>query len=276
MTTTFIGGGNMATALIGGMRARGATTADFRVVEPLLEARERLAAQHPGLALHAQTGRDAVAGAALVVLAVKPQQMRDAARALAAQLAAGPAPAVLSIAAGIRIADLSRWLGGHDRIVRAMPNTPALVGKGISGVYASPGVDAAARALAASVLDAAGELVWVDEEAMLDAVTGVSGSGPAYVFYFLEALEEAARALGFAAADARRLAYATFTGAMALAQASPEAPAVLRARVTSKGGTTERALASMEADAVKAAIVAAVKAAAVRAGELGDDYGRDA
>jgi len=142
-------------------------------------------------------------------------------------------------------------------------------------VYASPGVDAAGRALAASVLDAAGEVVWLDDEAMLDAVTGVSGSGPAYVFYFLEALEEAARELGFAAPDARRLAYATFAGAMALAQASPEEPAVLRARVTSKGGTTERALASMEADAVKAAIIAAVRAAAVRAGELGDDYGRD-
>jgi pyrroline-5-carboxylate reductase len=275
VTTTFIGGGNMATALIGGMRARGAAAGDFRVVEPLPDARARLAAQHPGLALHARTDRDAVAGAALVVLAVKPQQMREAARSLAPQLVAGPAPVVLSIAAGIRIADLSRWLGGHDRIVRAMPNTPALVGKGISGVYASPGVDAAGRALAAAVLDAAGELVWLDDEAMLDAVTGVSGSGPAYVFYFLEALEDAARELGFAAADARRLAYATFAGAMALAQASSEEPAVLRARVTSKGGTTERALASMEADAVRAAIVAAVKAAAVRAGELGDDYGRD-
>jgi pyrroline-5-carboxylate reductase len=276
MTTTFIGGGNMATALIGGLRARGAAAGDFRVVEPSPDARERLAARHPGLALFAETSRDAVGGAALVVLAVKPQQMREAARALAPQLAAGPAPVVLSIAAGIRIADLARWLSGHDRIIRAMPNTPALVGKGISGVFASPGVDAAGRALAASVLEAAGELVWVAEEAMLDAVTGVSGSGPAYVFYFLEALEEAARDLGFAGADARRLAYATFAGAMTLAQASPEAPAVLRARVTSKGGTTERALASLEADAVKAAIVAAVKAAAARAGELGDDFGRDA
>jgi pyrroline-5-carboxylate reductase len=276
MTTTFIGGGNMATALIGGMRARGAAAADFRVVEPLADARERLAARHPGLALFAQCTRDAMAGAALIVLAVKPQQMREAARTLAPQLARVPAPVVLSIAAGIRIADLSRWLGGHDRIVRAMPNTPALVGKGISGVFAPSGVDAAGRALAASVLDAAGEQVWVADEAMLDAVTGVSGSGPAYVFYFLEALEEAARDLGFAAADARRLAYATFAGAMALAQASPEEPAVLRARVTSKRGTTERALASMETDAVKAGIVAAVKAAARRAGELGDEFGRDA
>ena len=276
MTTTFIGGGNMATALIGGMRARGAVAADFRVVEPLAAARERLAARHPGLAMFAESTRDALAGATLVVLAVKPQQTRTAALALAPHVAAVPAPLVLSIVAGIRIADLSRWLGGHSRIVRAMPNTPALVGKGISGVFAPPSVDAAGRTLAASILDAAGEQVWVDDEAMLDAVTGVSGSGPAYVFYFLEALEEAARDLGFAAADARRLAYATFAGAMALAQASPEEPAVLRAQVTSKGGTTERALASMEADAVKARIVAAAKAAALRAGELGDDFGRDA
>jgi pyrroline-5-carboxylate reductase len=276
MTTTFIGGGNMATALIGGMLARGAAAADFRVVEPLADARARLAAGHAGIALFAECTREAVAGAALVVLAVKPQQMRNAARALAPHLAAAPAPVVLSIAAGIRLADLARWLGGHGRLVRAMPNTPALVGKGISGVYAPPAVDAAGRELAAALLAAAGELVWVDDETMLDAVTGVSGSGPAYVFYFLEALEEAARDLGFAPADARRLAYATFAGAMALAQASPLEPAALRAQVTSKGGTTERALASMDADAVKTRIVAAVKAAAIRARELGDGFGGDA
>ena len=273
MTTTFVGGGNMATALIGGMCARGAAAADFRVVEPLADARARLAAFHPGIALFAECTREAVAGATLVVLAVKPQQMRDAARALASHVVAATRPVVLSIAAGIRLADLARWLGGHDRLVRAMPNTPALVGKGISGVFALPTVDAAGRELAASVLAAAGEIVWLDEESMLDAVTGVSGSGPAYVFYFLEALEDAGRDLGFTPADARRLAYATFAGAMALAQASPLEPAALRAQVTSKGGTTERALASMEADAVKKRIVAAVKAAAVRARELGDGFG---
>lgn len=276
MTTTFIGGGNMATALIGAMLARGAAAADFRVVEPLAEARARLAASHAGIALFAECTREAVTGAVLVVLAAKPQQMRDAARALAPLLDGAEAPVVLSIAAGIRLADLGRWLGGHGQLVRAMPNTPALVGKGISGVFAGPSVGAAGRALAASVLDAAGELVWVADEAMLDAVTGVSGSGPAYVFYFLEALEEGACDLGFAPADARRLAYATFTGAMALAQASSLEPAALRAQVTSKGGTTEVALASMEADAVKARIVTAVKAAAVRARELGDGFGGDA
>lgn len=276
MTTTFIGGGNMAAALIGGMSARGTAIADLRVVEPSADARERLSARHTGLALFAEAAPEALSGAALVVLAVKPQQMRPAARAIAPHLRVTGAPVVLSIAAGIRVADLSRWLGGHDRIVRAMPNTPALVGKGIAGVYARPGVDDAGRALAAAVLAAVGEQVWVDDEAMLDAVTGVSGSGPAYVFYFLEALEQAARELGFGDADARRLAYATFAGAVALAQASPEEPAVLRAQVTSKGGTTECALAAMEADAVKARIVAAVKAAAVRARELGDAFGDDA
>ena len=276
MVTTFIGGGNMATALIGAMRARGAAAADFRVVEPIAEARARLAVRHPGIALFAECVPEAVGGTTLVVLAVKPQQMRDAARALAPYLGGTPAPVVLSIAAGIRVADLARWLGGHGRLVRAMPNTPALVGKGISGVFAVPTVDAAGRALAAGVLEAAGELVWVDDEAMLDAVTGVSGSGPAYVFYFLEALEHAARELGFTPADARRLAYATFAGAVALAEASPDEPAVLRAQVTSKGGTTERAILSMEAGAVKAKIVAAVKAASLRAAELGDACGKDA
>jgi len=276
MATTFIGGGNMATALIGALLARGAAAADFRVVEPIAEARARLAVRHPGIALFAECVPEAVDGATLVVLAVKPQQMRDAARALAPYLGGAPVPVVLSIAAGIRVADLARWLGGHARLVRAMPNTPALVGKGISGVFAVPAVDAAGRALAASVLEAAGELVWVDDEAMLDAVTGVSGSGPAYVFYFLEALEHAARELGFTPADARRLAYATFAGAVALAEASPDEPAVLRAQVTSKGGTTERAILSMEAGAVKAKIVAAVKAASLRAAELGDACGKDA
>jgi pyrroline-5-carboxylate reductase len=272
----FIGGGNMATALIGGMLARGAAVNGFRVVEPLAEARTRIAGRFSGIAVYGEPTREAVAGAALVVLAVKPQQMRQAAEALAPHLAGVAAPVVLSIAAGIRLADLGRWLHGYSRLVRAMPNTPALVGKGISGAFAAASVDAAGRALVSSVLAAAGEQIWVESEAMLDAITGVSGSGPAYVFYFLESLEAAARDLGFAPADARRLAYATFAGAVALAEASPLEPAVLRTEVTSKGGTTERALATLEADAVKAKIVAAVKAAALRAGELGDAFGRDA
>jgi pyrroline-5-carboxylate reductase len=272
-SAVFIGGGNMATALAGGMLARGHAPTSIGIVEPLPAQRDRLGARLPGVALFAEASADALAGAALVVFAVKPQQMRAAARAVAPHL--GADAVVLSIAAGTRIADLSRWLGGFARIVRAMPNTPALVGKGIAGVYASPAVDAAGREQAEAVLATTGEVVRVGDEAMLDAVTGVSGSGPAYVFYFLEALESAARELGFSAADARRLAYATFEGAIALARASPEEPATLRAQVTSKGGTTERAIGVLEGDQVKAKFVAAVKAAAGRAGELAAESGRD-
>ncbi len=275
MATAFIGGGNMATALIGGMLARGAAAPDFRVVEPYPEARAKLATRFPGIALHATCTREAIAGAALVVLAVKPQQMKDAARSLAPHLASASGAVVLSIAAGIRLADLARWLSGFERIVRAIPNTPALIGKGISGAFASASVDAAGRSLVSSLLAAAGDEIWLDNEAMLDAVTAVSGSGPAYVFYFQEALEAAARDLGFAPAVARRLAQATLSGAVALGEASPVEPAILRAQVTSKGGTTERAIAVLEDGAVKATLVAAVKAAALRAAEMGDAFGAD-
>jgi pyrroline-5-carboxylate reductase len=274
--TTFIGGGNMASALVGGMLARGAGPEAIRIVEPLAAQRDKLAVRFPGVALHAGSTAAALGGTGLVVFAVKPQQMLEAASAVAVELRKAPHTGVLSIAAGIRIGDLSRWLGGHARLVRAMPNTPALVGRGISGVFAAADADAELRARCAAVLEAGGPVIWVDNEAMLDAVTGVSGSGPAYVFYFLEALEAAARELGFSAADARSLAYATFDGAIALAKASTEEPATLRAQVTSKGGTTERAIALMEADAVKAKIVAAVRAAAARARELGDELGRNA
>ena len=270
-TVTFVGGGNMATALIGALQTRGASADRFRVIEPYPAQQDKLRARFPGIGVYPEAEPEAFAGTDLVVLAVKPQQMHEAAQALARRLAS--APVVLTIAAGIRLSDLGRWLGGYGRMVRAMPNTPALIGKGISGAYAAPGVDAAGRALAAQILEAGGELIWVTDESMLDAVTGVSGSGPAYVFYFIEALEEAARELGFAPSDARKLAYATFTGALALAQSSDAEPATLRAQVTSKGGTTERALATLEADAVKAKIIAAVKAAALRAHEMGDAFG---
>jgi pyrroline-5-carboxylate reductase len=273
MRVTFIGGGNMAIALIGGRIAAGAAAGDFRVVEPLAAQRETLAQRFPGIRCYAAPSREALADAAVVVIAVKPQQMRDAARALAPLVA--EVPVVLSIAAGIRIGDLSRWLGGYRRIVRAMPNTPALVGAGISGAHAAPDVDAAAREAAFAILRAVGDVVECRREADLDAVTGISGSGPAYVFYFLEALERAAVELGFAPPDARRLAYATLAGAMKLALGSDAAPATLRAQVTSKGGTTERALETLEARRVGAGIVDAVKDAATRAKALGDEFGKD-
>jgi pyrroline-5-carboxylate reductase len=274
MKLLFIGGGNMATALIGGLVERGIPAGDVRIVEPSNEARARLGQRFPGIALLEATAPHAVSGVALAVLAVKPQQMREAAAALAPHVHA--VPVVLSIAAGIRSADLSRWLGGYRRLVRAMPNTPALVGAGISGAFADENVDAAGRARAAQVLEAGGEVMWVPREEALDAVTGVSGSGPAYVFYFLEGLERAALELGFPEADARRLAYATFAGSMRLALSSDAPPATLRQQVTSKGGTTERAIASLEADRVQEAFIRAVKAAALRARELGDALGKDA
>ena len=265
----------MATALIGGMLARGAVAGEFRVVEPSPDARRRLGDQYAGVLLFDECTSEAFAGTGLVVLAVKPQQMRAAAKGLVAHLPRTPGPVVLSIAAGIRLADLRRWLDGYARLVRAMPNTPALIGKGISGAYAVRSVDEDGRSLVSSVLAAAGEQIWLDDEATLDVVTAVSGSGPAYVFYFLEALDAAATELGIAPADARRLALSTFAGAIALAQASPAEPATLRAQVTSKGGTTERAIATMEAAGVKASIVEGVKAAARRAEEMGDAFGVD-
>ena len=269
----FVGGGNMASALIGGMIARGTPPQHVSVIEPSSAQRESLAQRFPGLQLFAEASAPAIADADVVVFAVKPQQMRAAAKSLAAHV--DNVAVVVTVAAGIRIDDLSRWLGGYRCIVRVMPNTPALVGAGIAGLYAPLEVDSRARGVAETVLRAAGDVVWCDREEALDAITGISGSGPAYVFYFIEALEQAARDLGFGPDDARRLAYATFSGAVALAQKSDASVTTLRAQVTSKGGTTERAIATLERDRVKETIIEAVKAAAARAKELGDDLGRD-
>lgn len=269
----FVGGGNMATALIGGMVAAGAPVRAFAVVEPAAPQRSRIAERFPGLAVHERVDADAVRGAQVVVLAVKPQHMREACAALAPHVAG--VPAVLSIAAGTRCADIARWLGGYDRIVRAMPNTPALVGAGISGMYASASVGAEAAAATETLLAAGGDVLRVAREETLDPVTGVSGSGPGYVFYLLEGLEDAARAAGFGPADARRLALETFAGAVRLAQDSDTPFATLRAQVTSKGGTTERGIAALEAGDVKGALRRAVEAATRRAAEMGETLGRE-
>jgi pyrroline-5-carboxylate reductase len=269
---TFIGGGNMASAIIGGLVARGADSGAIRVIEPQDAQRKRLVERFTGVRAYPETTPESTAGADLVVFAVKPQQMRDAAHAVAPHVA--PVPAVLTIAAGVRCADLSRWLGGYPRVVRAMPNTPALVGAGISALYAMPDAIDAAN-VAARVLEACGEILWCEREQDLDAVTAVSGSGPAYVFFFLEALEQSAIELGLPPPEARRLAYATFEGSMRLARGSSEAPAKLRANVTSKGGTTAAALDVLDAGAVRARFVDAVKAAAARATALGDELAKD-
>ncbi|MDT3705682.1 MAG: pyrroline-5-carboxylate reductase [Thiobacillus sp.] len=265
---SFIGGGNMAAAIIGGLIASGTQPSDIEVVEINPDARARLAARF-GVVTHTDVSLARLHG--LVVLAVKPQTLPEVATALAPRL---DGHLVLSIAAGVRVADLSRWLGGHTRIVRAMPNTPALVQAGIAGLYAPLEVAHGARSQAEAVLRAVGGVVWVEDEPQLDAVTAVSGSGPAYVFYLLESLEAAAEAQGLAPDVARQLALQTFFGAAKLALESGEEPALLRQRVTSKGGTTERGIAALEAAAVRQAIAQAVDAASRRSAELGDGLGR--
>jgi pyrroline-5-carboxylate reductase len=270
MKITFIGGGNMASAMIGGLLAQGWRAADLRVVEIAAEARERLERE---FAVTTWAALDAAAAAAdCVVIAVKPQQMRETARGLRGHLAS---QLVITIAAGIRLADLGRWLGSYHRLVRVMPNTPALVRAGVSALYAPEGVSAEEKSRADAILGAVGKTVWVEREGLLDAITAVSGSGPAYVYYFIEALEQAAQELGLPAETARLLALETFSGAARLALGNREPVATLRERVTSKGGTTERALKALEADRVKEAIVRAVRAAAERSRELGDELGRD-
>lgn len=269
MKIAFIGGGNMATALIGGLVGKVAAPQDIHVIDLNADA---LAGLQVKFGVTTATGIDGtVASADVLVLAVKPQQLRDVVTALKPYIGA---QLVVSIAAGIRMDDISRWLDGHQAVVRAMPNTPALIGKGITGMVAAPQVSTLQLAQADSVLKAVGETVWVAEEVQLDAVTAISGSGPAYVFYFLEAMEKAAVELGLSAADGLQLAKATFEGATELARRSDESVATLRERVTSKGGTTYAALVSMEQAGVKDAIVSALKAAAARSKELGDEFGK--
>jgi len=272
MKISFIGGGNMATALIAGLAGSIAQAEDIHVVDPSPEALDKLGAQY-GVGT-APAIDAAVAGADVIVLAVKPQQMREVAASLKPHLTGQPL--LLSIAAGIRGADLSRWLDGYGAIVRTMPNTPALVGMGITGMVAMAGVSAEQKEAADSILRAVGKTVWLDDESLIDPVTAVSGSGPAYVFYFLEAMQQAAVEMGLSDQQGRALAQATFAGAAQLAAQSSDTVEVLRQRVTSKGGTTHAAITSLEAAGVKEAIVAAMKAAAARGRELGDELGKDA
>ncbi|MEQ1807070.1 MAG: pyrroline-5-carboxylate reductase [Burkholderiaceae bacterium] len=263
----FVGGGNMASAVISGLLKQGHAAHALHVVDPGELQREKLRGEF-GVSSQA-VADSAVTGADLVVWAVKPQTFVQAALECAPWVGAA---LHLSVMAGIRIAAISQALRS-ERVVRAMPNTPALIGQGISGMFAPPAVSAAERSFTEQVLRATGSTLWVDTEADLDAVTALSGSGPAYVFYFLEAMLQAAAEMGLSPEVGRRLALATFSGATALSQASPEAPATLRERVTSKGGTTHAALSCLETHGVKAAFVEALHAARRRAGELGDQFG---
>lgn len=269
MKITFIGGGNMAKALIGGLIKRGYSPSKMHVVEI---AKDTCVNLHNEFGVRATTElAAAVAHGETVILAVKPQNLKEVALRLAPIL---NGQLVISIAAGIRTKDLARWLVTHN-IVRCMPNTPALIRSGVTALYAMPAVKPEQCHHAESILSAVGSTLWVEDEEMLDAVTAISGSGPAYVFYFIEAMLQGAYELGLDEAQARQLVLDTFLGASKLAEDSDDEIATLRERVTSKNGTTERALNSMDANQVKMDIVAAIHAAAVRSKEMGDALGKD-
>jgi len=263
----FIGGGNMAGAILGGLIRGGLPARQIQVVEPLAVARDKLAHEH-GVAVHEQAGAF-LQEADLIVWAVKPQSFVQA--AVPVRSHAGQA-LHLSVMAGIRMAGIATATGAA-RIVRAMPNTPALIGQGMTGLYAAPGVSEDDRVCAEAVIRTTGDALWVAQESLLDAVTALSGSGPAYVFYVLEAMQAAGVELGLAPEQARHLATATFAGSAALAGQSSEPLATLRERVTSKGGTTHAAITALDNAGVQSAFIRALHAAALRAQELGDEFG---
>jgi pyrroline-5-carboxylate reductase len=264
----FIGGGNMASAIIGGLIKRGAPASSIQVVEPFEDTRTKLQDKF-GVAVREAPSQH-LASATLVVWAVKPQTFKDAAM----QTRFHTKTALhLSVAAGITSTSIAHWLG-TEHIVRAMPNTPALVGKGMTALFARPAVTAAGKEMVDRVIQTTGDHLWLMDETQLDAVTALSGSGPAYVFYFIEAMIEAGVAMGLTREQAHKLAVGTFTGASALAKASDEPIEILRSRVTSKGGTTYAAITSMEQDNVKTLFMRAMHIAKQRAKEMGDEFGK--
>ncbi|SOD20669.1 pyrroline-5-carboxylate reductase [Nitrosomonas ureae] len=269
MNITFIGGGNMASALISGLLQQGFAAQQLYVVEINVENCEKLKLEFGILATNDLA--EGVAKSDVVLLSVKPQQLHDLTQDLMPLL---KDQLLISIAAGIRVSDIMRWLGGYERVVRAMPNTPSLVRSGVTGLYAAPSVNELDRKNAESILAAVGSTLWVVEEEMLHAVTAISGSGPAYIFYFIESLQQAGIELGLTPVQARQLSLQTFLGAGKLASLSEEDVITLRARVTSKGGTTERAIQAMEKSDIKHKIIAAIRAASDRSHEMSDEFGR--
>ncbi|MDR4513944.1 pyrroline-5-carboxylate reductase [Nitrosomonas sp.] len=275
MKITFIGGGNMASALISGMLKQGYSVGQIGVVEINEDARAKIKTMF-GITAVANLV-DALSSSRqsdktdVVVLAVKPQQLYELAQQIKVLL---NHHLVISIAAGVRATDLMRWLGSYQRIIRAMPNTPSLVGAGVTGLYAVPAVAEQDRWLAESIMKAVGTILWVGDEDMLHTVTAISGSGPAYVFYFIESMQAAGIKLGLSKEEARELALQIFQGAIKLASEGGEDVAVLRAKVTSKGGTTQRAIETMDADDVKNRIIAAVFAANARSREMSEEFGK--
>ena len=263
----FIGGGNMASAIIGGLLKRGMATSRIQIVEPFEEQRIKLRQQF-GIESNFGTG-SFLTSAAVVVWAVKPQMFKEA----ALQTRFHTKNALhLSVAAGIRSDSIAHWLA-TERVVRSMPNTPALVGQGMTALFARPAATPADRLTVERVIETTGDFVWLDDEAHLDSVTALSGSGPAYVFYFIEAMIEAGVDMGLSRQQAHKLAVGTFVGSSALAKASDDPPEILRSRVTSKGGTTYAAITSMEQDRVKTLFMRAMHAAKQRAREMGDEFG---
>jgi pyrroline-5-carboxylate reductase len=267
MNISFIGGGNMAKAIISGLKNNGFNTSAITVIELDAEKSAQLCAE-----FKVQTSANYmdVCDTDVIILAVKPQQLRSVCRQLQPIL---KSELVISIAAGIRSADISRWLGDYKSIVRVMPNTPAQIQVGVSALYADACVSQTQRHQADTIMAAVGKILWLDNEAKMDAVTAISGSGPAYVFYLIEALQDAAVGLGIKAEDARMLALQTFAGASLLAVQSDEDIQTLRAQVTSKGGTTEQGILVLEAANIKSAIMNAAKAAAEKSLMLGDQLG---
>ena len=263
----FVGGGNMASAIIGGLIQQGTPAQQILVLEPFDVARRELEANFGVRTL--ANASEALQEAGLVVWAIKPQVFKEAAHATAAfcQQALH-----LSVAAGIRSDSIASWLG-TQRVVRAMPNTPALVGLGQTGLFARPSVSAADQAWIEQVVATTGQYLWVQEESLLDAVTAISGSGPAYVFFFIEAMVEAGVKMGLSQVQAHQLAVGTFVGASELARSANESPAVLRERVTSKGGTTHAAITAMQEAKLATLFQAALEAARARAQALGDAFG---
>ena len=274
---TFIGGGNMGRALISGLIANGLKSNQISVIEANAVTAQKL---HDDFGIQGMSTLEQISfdfsKNNVVVMAIKPQDFNMVAKGLASKLrhASAPGPLILSIAAGIRLKDMSRWLD-HARCIRAMPNTPALIGKGITGLFADTAVNQADRTLAETICHAVGQAVWVSEEKLMDAVTAVSGSGPAYVFAFLEAMQSAGEKLGLDALTARKLAYATLEGATELAHNSDEHASVLRERVTSKGGTTAAALDVMMQQGWHEILEKAIDAANRRGEAMGDELGRN-
>ena len=270
MRIAFIGGGHMTSSLVGGLRGRGTAPGDLSVADPQPAQLERL--QFDFGVRTSSDNAAAIRDADLVVLAVKPQDMAAAARSIAGELG-DRRRIVVSVAAGIRVADLARWLGERVPVVRTMPNRPALIGAGITAAFAGPGVAPPDRAAVEGVMSTAGPLVWLEDESLMDVVTAVSGSGPAYFFLLIEALEDAGASLGLPRSTARQLAVHTALGAGRMAAEGTDAPTTLREQVTSKGGTTAAALAVLGRADVRGTFAEAVAAAARRSAELADQYG---